>query len=607
MSSHAETNPPVGKAPQPLGRPWQLLGPYTRGSRHLSLAFGAATFLASLLEAALLVLVVRLGAAIAAGDERVDIAAGPLQLTEVGVGRLFAVGLVVLASLAGLAVASSMAAARISMASLVAARLQTIDAFTSARWTTQARERTGHLQELLAVDTKRVSQAVMVLTEGVTAVLAFVALIASALLISPVGASTILLGVAALYLLLRPVTRLTRSRSRQHAGENLSFSGEVAQSVALAREIKAFHVGEAVRQRIAGHAGDTTRSGYTTRLLAALTPRLYVQAALLLVVVGMLAVWAMDLGEVAQLGAVVLLLVRALTYSQTLQGAIQQLNEAAPYLERLRGAQARYRSDAEPEGGVELGPVESITFQHVGFSYEVGRPVLHDVSFEIWRGEMIGVVGPSGSGKSTLVQILLGLRHTVTGQYLVNGVRAEEHERSSWFRQIAFVPQDNQLLAGTVAQNIAFFRSGVGQAEIVRAARLAHLHDDVMAMAEGYDTVLGPGISDLSGGQRQRLGLARALAGNPSVLVLDEPTSALDMRSEKLVQETLEALHGSLTIVIVAHRMTTLRRCDRIMVLRDGHLDAFEPAGELLRSNAFYREVSELSRLGAPAEHPGGP
>jgi ABC-type multidrug transport system fused ATPase/permease subunit len=209
----------------------------------------------------------------------------------------------------------------------------------------------------------------------------------------------------------------------------------------------------------------------------------------------------------------------------------------------------------------------------------------------------VGIVGPSGGGKSTLVQVLLGLRSPQRGDYLVNGRPAADHDLATWFGQFVLVPQDNRLLRGTIADNIRFHRPHLDDDAVEQAARAAHLHDDVVALPEGYRTPVGAGATDLSGGQRQRLGLARALAGRPSVLVLDEPTSALDMRSEALVQETLEDLRGRLTMFIVAHRVTTLGRCDRIMVLRGGAIEDFDAPDELLRSNDFFREVHRLSAL----------
>ncbi|MFN7149503.1 MAG: ATP-binding cassette domain-containing protein, partial [Microthrixaceae bacterium] len=239
----------------------------------------------------------------------------------------------------------------------------------------------------------------------------------------------------------------------------------------------------------------------------------------------------------------------------------------------------------------------TIRFQDVSYSYDGRVDALSGVSFDVAVGEAVGLIGPSGSGKSTLIQMLLRLRHPATGTYLVDGVDVAEIDEDSWFSQIAFVPQDSRVFDDTIAENIRFFRDGVSRADIEAAARRAHVHDEIVAMPDGYDTVLGSRGGSLSGGQRQRVAIARALVTDPSMLVLDEPTSALDMRSESLVHETLSELKGSVTLFVIAHRLSTLNTCDRIMVMGDGRLQAFGDRSALEADNDFYREALRLSAI----------
>jgi ATP-binding cassette, subfamily B, bacterial len=225
--------------------------------------------------------------------------------------------------------------------------------------------------------------------------------------------------------------------------------------------------------------------------------------------------------------------------------------------------------------------------------------VLSEISFAVSGGEAIGIVGPSGAGKSTLVQILLRLRTQDRGRYLVNGVPAEQFARSEWNRRVAYVSQEPRLVHATVAENIRYFRDLPREA-IERAGRLARIHDDVVSWPQGYDTVVGPRADAVSGGQQQRICLARALAARPEVLVLDEPTSALDPTSERLIQESLSALKHELTLFIVAHRLSTLDICDRVMVIVDGRLAAFDTTAFLQAHSPYYRTASGLA-TSAPA------
>jgi len=246
---------------------------------------------------------------------------------------------------------------------------------------------------------------------------------------------------------------------------------------------------------------------------------------------------------------------------------------------------------------VPIALVGELKMSEVSFTYDGQTPALEDVSFVIPAGEVVGIVGPSGSGKSTLVQLLLGVRRATVGQVQVDGVEIGEFDRNQWARTVTFVPQKLNLIEGTIEDNIRFFRTDVDLDDVVRAAKLAHIHDEILSMPGGYGRALGGEGGALSGGQQQRLCIARALVEQPSLLILDEPTSALDMRSEHLIRQTLEGLRESMTVVIIAHRLSTLNMCDRLMVIQDGRLAGFDVPSRLAESSEFYREALELSRL----------
>jgi ABC-type multidrug transport system fused ATPase/permease subunit len=178
----------------------------------------------------------------------------------------------------------------------------------------------------------------------------------------------------------------------------------------------------------------------------------------------------------------------------------------------------------------------------------------------------------------------------------VNGADASSFRRIEWQQRVAYVPQTSQLIHGTVAENIRFYRPELSDHDVETAARRAHVHDEIMSWPEGYQTVVGQRASAVSGGQRQRLCLARALADRPDVLILDEPTSALDVKSEMLVQESLHRLKGDVILFLVAHRLSTLSICDRVMVIVGGQLEAIDEPSQLLTTNDFYREVTEITR-----------
>jgi ABC-type multidrug transport system fused ATPase/permease subunit len=233
-------------------------------------------------------------------------------------------------------------------------------------------------------------------------------------------------------------------------------------------------------------------------------------------------------------------------------------------------------------GSHRISTIDEVHLEAVGFEFEPGRPLLSDVHVTIKGREAIGVTGASGEGKTTLIELVLGLREPTKGAVSVNGWDVRDLDPGSWSSAVAVVPQQNHLIFGSIADNIRFFRPRFDDAEVVRAARQAHLHDEIELMPDGYDTLVGLGARDLSGGQRQRLGIARALLARPSMLVLDEPTSALDSRSSEFVQSTLRSIRHETTLLIVAHRPETLALCDRVLAVDDGTVREIEIAQAVL-------------------------
>jgi ABC-type multidrug transport system fused ATPase/permease subunit len=571
---------------------WRELRPYLGSSTRNLFVLGTTAIVGGFAEAAMMVAIVKIAANLAGSGNALKL--GGIDLT---VGQLFwvATGLLVLRFV--LNVANSYLTARMSTDALTIARTVTFREFVDASWKVQSAEREGHLQELMSTHVNRVSQAALTLAQCLVSGFNFIALMLTALYVNKVAAALIVLGVGVMFLLLRPMTRAAKRRSRANVAANVDYVGLVSESVTMAQEVRTFNVGPALVDRVDSFVDRASDLTFRTRLLALVMPTLYQNISIGFVIAGMAVVYGVGGAGVTSLAAVVILLVRALSYSQQLQTNYHTLAETAPYLEELDERQQDYVRSVEPSGDGELDHIGRLSFRDVSFEYVPGVPVLQHISFEVAPGEAVGIVGPSGSGKSTLVQLLLRLRRPTSGSLLVDGASVDDVTFESWYRRIAFVPQEPRLFQGTIRDNIRFFRQDLDDEAIERAAKLAYLHDDIMAWEKGYDTPVGERGGSVSGGQRQRIVLARALAEEPDVLILDEPTSALDMKSESLVQDTLEGLKGHSTMFIIAHRLSTLNDCDRIMVLGKGELQGFDTAEELRRSNPFFAEAVKLSQL----------
>jgi len=226
-----------------------------------------------------------------------------------------------------------------------------------------------------------------------------------------------------------------------------------------------------------------------------------------------------------------------------------------------------------PETATPTDPSQlrgEIIFNHVAFGYDPELPVLRDISVTIKPGEMVGIVGATGCGKSTIASLIPRFRDPDAGGITIDGVDVRDYALRKLRAQIGFVLQDTVLLRGTVRDNIGFGRPDATEDEIVEAAKLANAHEFITRMPNGYDSVVGDRGMTLSGGQRQRIGIARALIRDNPILILDEPTAALDAESEHLVVEALERLVAGRTVIAIAHRLSTLRNADKIIVVEDG-------------------------------------
>jgi ABC-type multidrug transport system fused ATPase/permease subunit len=476
-------------------------------------------------------------------------------------------------------------------------RMNLFESFSNASWEVQSREREGKLQEIMTNQAGQATQGLGSLLSLINSTLTFIVLLAFAFVLNLFAAVIVLALAVSMLAILRPLRGLGRRRARALSRAQVNYAAGIAESIRIAEETHVFGVAAALRRQIDKRVAASRRLLFQTQLLSRIGSNVSETFVYLLLVCGLFLLYTTGDKHVASLGAVVLILVRASSSGQSIQGAYQSLIQAMPFIELTQETEQRYRESRPHVGTQPLTRVASVAFDGVGYEYRPGRPVLSDIRFEVDEGEVVGIIGPSGAGKSTLVQLLLRLRTPSQGRYLVNGIPAQEIIAADWRQRVTYVPQEPRLLHASVAENIRFFRDLDDEA-VQRAGRLARIHDDIMGWADGYETIVGPRADAVSGGQQQRICLARALVARPEMLVLDEPTSALDPTSESLIQESLMGLKQQLTLFIVAHRMSTLDICDRVMIIIDGKLTAFDTIELLRRENPYYRSASALAARG---------
>jgi ATP-binding cassette, subfamily B, bacterial len=559
---------------------------------HVTLLGGSA-FANGLLEAAFLVAIARIGLSVAEGQSSVTLSRG-LELSlsaSLGIAGV----LIVLRLL--IALASVRVQMGLTYRVTTRLRRDMAQAFLRSSWATQQAQPSGTLQQLVVTFPNHGAHLLQSLTGATGAGLSLLAMLLVALLVSPPATLLVIAALAVLSAVLRPLRRRVTGRSEASIPHQMAFSNGVSQVGTLGLEIQAFGVRPEAEHQLDQLIQSEAQAARRVGVISQMVSPIYVTLGYVAVLGALVVVANLGSAQLQSAGAVMLVMLRALGYGQILQNGSVALAQILPFLQHLESTIQDFRDRAAVNGDVQINQIGAINCESVSFGYETGGEVLSDLNFQVAAGEVVGVIGPSGSGKSTLVQLLLGLREPTSGAITVGGVDLSEVDRGSWNPRVAFVPQDANLITGTVAENISFFRPDITAEQMTAAARQAHVLDEITALPDGFDTSLGERGQQLSGGQRQRIAIARALVGQPELLILDEPTSALDLKSESVIRDTIAALKGQVTVVIIAHRISTLEACDRIMVIRDGVLEAFGPAEELARNDEFYREALHLAGI----------
>lgn len=542
-------------------------------------------FLSGLADGVLVVLAVRM--ALEAAEVRVNPVRVPVIGTTLSEGPTIALTIALAVVAAALHLMTATNASRLSAEVLANARRRGYRAHIRARWARQQGERQGSLQETMGM-ANSVSESAQVMADVITSALMIFTILAIALTISAVAVGAVVVFAIVLTFLLRPLGRRVRRESRIAANESVLLSEKIGEVTLVSRELRAFGVFDSVGVELDTLNEKSAQARRRAMFLSRYVWLLHSDIVVLFLVIAVSVVYGSRTSQFVGISTVAILVARALSSANQLQQSRSRLDELGPVVELFNDRVSALEAERVEYGETELRSMSTLRLDGVSHEYKPGVRALDSVSLEIAMGESVGLIGPSGAGKTTLIEIASRLRTATSGSIAVDGHDINDFTEESWSGQVALVPQEPHLIEGSVRDNIRFHRDWITDDAIVAAAEAAHVRHEIERLPEGFDTLLGPHGTGVSVGQKQRIAIARALAGQPSMLVLDEPTSALDPRSERMLRATLDDLHGSVAMVMVTHRMSTVDICDRLVVVDAGKIVATGPVDQIMTDESLH-------------------
>lgn len=471
----------------------------------------------------------------------------------------------------------------------------------AANWTHLLKQRLGYLETILMVDVPNSANLLGQLAGGLTFATGLVIYVFIALNISaPITLLTLALGLV-FFFMFRPILKKIKVLAMERNQIVRETSHHVSENILGMKTVKTMLVEKGVAARGRELFAILRKSTLKVPFLKSITNAAIEPVAAIFIALVFFHLYrtgSLTAAELGALAAIVYLINRIFIYIQQLQRVTHVISDFSAYLQSVVSYEQTAANSREVESpGKPFAFQHNLEFKDVSFAYSDDRPILSNLNLAIKKGEMVGLIGPSGAGKTTLVDIVLRLFRPKSGVMLLDGRDAREIDMDDWRRHIGYVSQDIFLMNDTIANNIRFYNFALTQGEIEFAARQAAIHEFIVTLPEKYETMIGERGIRLSGGERQRVVLARILARQPDVLILDEATSSLDNESEAQIQRAIKSLKGQITVLAIAHRLSTVMDSDRLLVLEDGKLIEEGEPKKLLedKSSYFFRSYNIIT------------
>ncbi len=475
-------------------------------------------------------------------------------------------------------------------------RIKLFKLTAEANWQFLLKQKLGYLDTILITNVQYGSLLLQYISNSLMIIASLVVFLLVAINISWfITLITIALG-GVVFFIFKPFLYKTRSLSREREKINRLTAHHVNENILGMKTIKVMSAGGNIIDKAREYFEKLRELAIKTTFLSIITDALIQPIGLFFVFIIFAISYKTNSFNFAALAAIIYLISRIFTYTQQLQSTLYAAVTAVPYVQKMLDYSDDVLKHREIDNGASSFKFEdSLELKHIGFNYVDGKNVLADVNFILKKGEMVGLIGPSGAGKTTIVDIMLRLFNPVKGEILLDGKNIDEIHLDEWRKNIGYVSQDIFLKNDTIANNIKFYSGSITDQKMEQAAKMANIDEFIQSCPEKYGTVIGERGLLLSAGQRQRIIIARILARQPKILILDEATSALDNESEVQIQGVIENLKNKVTVLLIAHRLSTVMNCTKLLVLQEGEIKEQGSPFELLKDkNSYFYKVSNI-------------
>jgi len=458
-----------------------------------------------------------------------------------------------------------------------------------ATWPFLSKQKIGYLDQILNTDTRHSAIVLTRISETLPTITNTIIYTVVAFSISPfITFLTVLFGLF-IFLLLRPLLQRNKHASLSITNAYKDMAHFVNEHIIGIKTLKATHVHKQAQKEGINFFESVRIENIRIGLLVNGSTAIIQPIGIFFILVIFAVFYKSGTFNFASFAVVVYAINKIFAQVQIGQNQLHNFSTLLPYLEHVVGYEKSIENNKEKDVGKHSFIFKkTLELKDLSFSYENNERSIKNINLTIKKGQIVGIIGPSGAGKTTIVDFLLRLLEPQSGEITLDGVSIKDIKLKSWREKVGYVAQDIFLLNDTIESNIQFYDKNIKKEDIIAAAKTSYIHEVISTFPDGYRTIVGERGTRLSGGQRQRIVLARILARKPDILILDEATSSLDNESEVHIQKAIEKLHGKMTIIIIAHRLSTVRNADHLFVIENGEVIEKGKPDDLLKENDSY-------------------